>query len=64
MEHILVIDLGHKDVARILKTIRKCGSFSVLKDYDSLIDYSEVKGIVLALRDENILNEEIGRAHV
>ena len=57
MEHILVIDLGHKDVTRILKTIRKCGSFSVLKDYDADIDYSEVKGVVLALRDENILNE-------
>ena len=55
MEHILVLDLGHNDVTRILKTIRKCGSFSILKDYDVDVDYSEVKGVVLALRDQEIL---------
>lgn len=57
MEHIIVLDCGHKDVTRLLKTIRKEGGFSILQDYDQHIDFSEVKGVVLALRDVEILNE-------
>lgn len=56
MEHIVVLDCGHEDITRILKTIRKNGSFSILQDYDQKINYEEVKGFVLALRDKNILD--------
>ena len=56
MEHIVVLDCGHEDITRILKTIRKNGSFSILQDYDQKINYDEVKGFVLALRDKNILD--------
>ena len=56
MEHIVVLDCGHEDITRVLKTIRKNGSFSILQDYDQKINYDEVKGFVLALRDKNILD--------